>query len=73
MKTSKKEILNRQIFLQEKIQEKGYNIIECGSCGTILLHEINEEKIYCFCDNTMSLSDCPDLYYKGIEENKEFN
>jgi hypothetical protein len=72
MKT-KKQIVERQIELQEKIQKAGFNIVECGICGTVLLHEIGEEEIDCFCDETMALSDCPDLYYSGIENNAEFN
>jgi LSD1 subclass zinc finger protein len=72
MKT-KKQIVERQIELQEKIQKAGFNIVECGSCETVLLHEIGEEEIDCFCGETMNLSDCPDLYYSGIENNAEFN
>jgi hypothetical protein len=67
-----REIVLQQIDLQEKIQEVGFNIVECGNCGTVLLHEIGKEKIECFC-GTMALSDCPDLYYNGIENNEEFN
>jgi hypothetical protein len=72
MKT-KKQIVEKQIELQKKIQKAGFNIVECGSCGTVLLHEIGEEEIDCFCGETMALSDCPDLYYSGIENNAEFN
>lgn len=72
MKTSK-EIVLRQIELQEKIQSIGFNVVECGNCGTVLLHERGDEEIDCFCGHTMDLSDCPDLYYNGIENNAEFN
>jgi len=72
MKT-KKQIVERQIQLQEKIQSTGFNIVECGNCGTVLLHELGEEKIECFCGLMMNLSDCPDLYYSGIENNAEFD
>jgi hypothetical protein len=44
-----------------------------GICGTVLLHEIVDDSIDCFCGNTMALSDCPDLYYSGMETNAEFN
>jgi hypothetical protein len=71
MATSR-EIVLQQIDLQEKIQGLGFNIVECGNCGTVLLHETGKEKIECFC-STMALSDCPDLYYSGIENNEEFN
>lgn len=71
MKTNR-EIVEYQIKMQEKIQSVGFNIVECGSCGTVLLHEVGDEKIECFCGNR-ALSDCPDLFYSGMEENEEFN
>jgi hypothetical protein len=69
---AKQQIVLRQIELQEKIQSAGFNIVECGNCGTVLLHECGDEKIDCFCGETMALSDCPDLYYSGMENNAEF-
>lgn len=72
MKT-KRQIVEHQIYLQEKIQSLGFNIVECGHCGTVLLHECGDEEIDCFCGHTMALSDCPDLYYSGMETNQEFN
>ena len=72
MKTNR-EIVEKQIELQERIQSFGFNIIECGNCGTVLLHERGDENIDCFCGRTMDLQDCPDLYYSGIENNTEFN
>ena len=86
MKT-KIEIVEHQIHLQEKIQSAGFNIVECGNCGTVLLHELktidfteetddNGECVNnitdCFCGHQMSLTDCPDLYYSGMENNAEF-
>lgn len=72
MKT-KREIAENQIYLQEKIQSAGFNIVECRNCGTVLLHELGDEKIDCFCGNKKDLSDCPDLFYSGMENNEEFN
>jgi hypothetical protein len=71
MKT-KREIVIEQIKLQEKIQSLGYNIVTCGHCGTVLLHKCGEEELECFCGNTVDISDCPDLYYSGLENNEEF-
>lgn len=71
MKT-KKEIVLRQIELQEKIQSAGFNIVTCGNCGGILLHELTDESIECFCGSDMDLSDCPDYWYSGMETNVEF-
>ena len=39
MKVPQLEIVERQIELQEKIQNAGFNIVECGNCGTVLLHK----------------------------------
>ena len=71
--TSNRQIIEHQIYLQEKIQSAGFNIVECGNCGTVLLHELGDEKIDCFCGNKMDLSDCPDLFHSGMENNEEFN
>ena len=72
MKT-KKQIAENQIRIQEKIQSAGFNIVTCGNCGSILLHEVGDETIECFCGREMDLSDCPDLWYSGCEESYEFN
>ena len=72
MKT-KRELAIEQIRLQEKIQSAGFNIVTCGNCGSILLHELEEETIKCFCGREMDLSDCPDYWYSGCEDTKEFN
>ena len=66
MEVPQLKIVERQIELQEKIQNLGYNIVECGNCGTVLLHELGDEEIDCFCGHTMALSDCPDLYHSGM-------
>ena len=72
MKT-KRQVAKHQIELQEKIQSAGFNIVECGNCGCVLLHESGDEKIDCLCGEVMDLSDCPDLWYSGMENNAEFN
>jgi hypothetical protein len=69
---NKREIVLRQIELQEKIQSAGFNIVECGNCGCVLLHECGDEQIDCFCGETMALSDCAELFYSGMETNAEF-
>lgn len=75
MKT-KKQIALEQIQIQSDMQAAGFNIVTCGSCGSILLHlirGINESNLIdCFCGQTMSLSDCPDYWYEGLELSKEF-
>ena len=65
------ELAIKQIEIQEKIQSAGFNVVNCGNCGNILLHEIKDITIECFCGITMNLSDCPDLWYRGREKNIE--
>lgn len=62
---SNKEKAKNQIRLQKEIQKVGFNIVTCGNCGSILLHEIGDESIECFCGKEMNLSDCPDYWYEG--------
>jgi ribosomal protein S27E len=73
MKTKKQKIL-KQIELQEKIQQAGFNIVNCGNCGSVVLHECNEEDdIDClYCDEILAKSDCPDFLYTGLELSEEF-
>ena len=72
MKT-KREIVEKQIRIQEKIQNIGFNVVTCGNCGSILLHELGDETIECFCEREMNLSDCPDYWYEGCQDSAEFN
>jgi hypothetical protein len=70
--TNKRDIVIGQIALQEKMQSLGINLVTCGHCGTVLLHKTKEEKIDCFCGRVMSLSDCPDYWYRGMENNEVY-
>lgn len=78
---SRRELAEEQLELMYKIQgEANINIVNCGNCGTILLHEMKtidsgeDHTITCFgCKEKMSLSDCPDYWYEGCINNEEFN
>ena len=70
---TKREIAENQIKIQSKIQSAGFNIVTCGSCGSVLLHELGDEKIHCFCGQEMDLSDCPDFWHEGAELSAEFD
>lgn len=71
----------KQIDLQEEIQRvSGINIVNCGGCGSILLHRIvplesNEcADITCpYCEFTSDPCDFPDFFYRGMEDNYEFS
>ena len=78
MKT-RRELAQEQLELMNDIRAKAnINIVTCGNCGTMLLHEmksINEDNsIECFgCKSEMELCDCPDYWYEGCIENMEFD
>lgn len=73
MKT-KRELAEKQIELQERvIALANINIVTCGHCGSVLLHERNDELITCACcKHELDQSDCPDLWYEGCQNNSEF-
>ena len=77
---SKRDLAQEQLNLMEIIRDKSnINMVTCGNCGTILLHEmksIHEDNhdITCFgCKQEMDFSDCPDYWYVGCIENAEFD
>ena len=73
MKT-KRELAVEQISLQERVISLAkINIVTCGNCGAVLLHELNDETIECACcKQELDQSDCPDLWYEGCQNNAEF-
>lgn len=73
MKTKEQKILE-QISIQHKIQSSGFNIVNCGNCDSIVLHECDSlDFIDCpYCDRSISKSDCPDYLYTGLELSSEF-
>lgn len=71
---TKIEFIINKINLQEKIKQLTWiNIVTCGNCGDVLLHELKEEYIQCICGVKIDVSDCPDLYYLGTENNEIYN
>lgn len=73
MSKTKREIALDQIELQERIQKIGINLVTCGSCGTVLLHELKKETVECLCGLSLDSHDCPDIWYSGCENNAEFD
>lgn len=71
----KRNLIINQIELMDDVRSDAkINIVTCGNCGTVLLHKLSDEQIHCFdCDRVLDVSDCPDLYYVGIENNQEYN
>ena len=71
--TKRSKVL-QQIYLQEKIQKLAdINIVTCGHCGNVVLHEMTDTEIDCpYCDRIMDVCDCHDYLYSNIENNSEF-
>ena len=85
---TKRELAQKQLDLMNDIRAKAnINIVTCGNCGTILLHEMelisdiefisfkdDDNSIECYdCKTKMDLCDCPDLWYDGCIENMVFD
>ena len=72
---TKRELAEKQIELQNRvIALANINIVTCGNCGSVLLHERNDELITCACcKHELDQSDCPDLWYEGCQNNSEFD
>lgn len=70
----KKDKLRNQAQLQGEIVAKaGINIVNCGNCGSVMLHRTNEENIECpFCEFESEPCDFPDYFYEGFELSGEF-
>lgn len=82
-KTIREKVLE-QIDLMEEVQDvAGINIVNCGSCGSVLLHKmvplkmdtpIEDYYITCpYCDFTSEPCDFPDFLYSGMENSAEFD
>lgn len=65
MKT-KKELILEQVRLQKNAN---INTVSCGNCGAAFHHERDAEEVQCFsCEEIMDPCDCPDLFYRGMED-----
>ena len=59
-----KDLLKKQIELQEEMQSKGLNLVTCGNCGTTIIHKTHSEEISCHgCGFKSEPCDFPDLFY----------
>ena len=83
MKKTIREKVIEQIELQEEIQSlANINIVNCGSCGAVVLHrrvsiedyQDGVDDIVCpYCDYTSEPCDFPDFLYNGMENSTEFD
>lgn len=68
MKTKRDLVINQLELVQEVISKTNINIVTCGNCGSVILHKLEDDTITCYdCKSEMYLSDCPDLFYSGME------
>jgi len=73
---TKRELIMWQIELMDEIRANAnINIVTCGNCGSVISHKTDlEGTITCYdCKSEMDLSDCPDLFYSGIENNSIYD
>ncbi len=68
MKTKQEKILE-QISLMEVIRDKAnINIVTCGNCGSVMLHESEDEEIECpYCSFNSEPCDFPDLIHAHMQ------
>ena len=78
--STRRELAESQLTLMNTIRSlSNINMVTCGNCGTILLHEMkpindSDNSIECFgCKTKMELCDCPDYWYDGMIDNLEFD
>lgn len=66
---TKRDLVIKQQALSQMILSKAkINIVTCGHCGAVNLHKIEDEFLICYdCKRKMDVSDCPDLFYNGME------
>ncbi len=69
MKSKRDLVINQLELAQEVLSKANINIVTCGNCGSVILHKTSEDgTISCYdCKSEMDLSDCPDLFYSGME------
>jgi hypothetical protein len=73
---SKRDLVIEQLELMDEIRYKAnINIVTCGNCGSVILHKRDlEGTLTCYdCKREMDISDCPDLFYTGIENSAVFD
>ena len=66
---SRKHKRQTQECYQQEIQGAGFNLVDCGSCGSTFLHRTSHEELECpFCDYRSEPCDFPDHFHKGFSE-----
>tara|TARA_R110000822_G_scaffold5266_6_gene22598 strand:+ start:642 stop:854 length:213 start_codon:yes stop_codon:yes gene_type:complete len=67
----KKLSFNQQIELQEKMQNKGLNLVTCCNCDAVIIHTRKqvEMQVECYsCKKEININECQDYFYDGMPE-----
>jgi hypothetical protein len=59
---------------QQEMQGAGFNLVDCGNCGSTFLHRTAHDEVECpFCDYRSEPCDFPDHFHTGFCDSAEFN
>ena len=65
----KENKMRNQYDILLDIQAKGHNVVTCGDCGHVLLHDTGQEELTCpYCGFEDDISSFPDLFYKNWDK-----
>lgn len=66
-----RKLIEQQVELMDKIRRFAkINLVNCGNCGSVLLHERDTEEVICpYCEFKSEQSDFPDFLYDGMINN----
>ena len=58
------QVKRSQLYYQRRLTDIGLNIVTCGNCSTVIIHETDEDKIMCHvCAYEDEQCQFPDLNY----------
>lgn len=64
MEAKKIKEFEYQVKMQKELQSKGYNIVQCNSCGCVHIHRTVKKKAICYdCGEEICFNECGDLFY----------
>ena len=66
-----RKLIENQVKLMDKVLRYArINLVNCGNCGSTLLHKRNAKEVTCpYCEFTSEQSDFPDFIYGGMINN----
>lgn len=70
-----KKLIDHQLELMHQIQQvANVNIVTCGDCGSVVLHQTKAEEITCpYCNFTNEPCHFPDLLHEGMNVTQSNN